>query len=971
MAQLDASLPPCEVKIFYLQGEGGIGKTRLLQEALKAAQRKSQAGKACVVFSEPVDFYHYPTHTLEGLAQAIQKVLPEAVQSRYFYHYEELLRLGKNAQQRGDIEGAETLRKEALQEFKSAFEDLTQNHALVMAFDTLESLGRVDPENHLLGWLLELINVCPVNGAPQSSSSQKRVTLLLAGRPHATVDTFLKKKNIDPLAISSLSPEAVTEYLERLVEALREQRQDRLAQRLQALTTPELTETMHLLTGGRPILIALAAEILLSESKLPAIFSTSPSELRTLDSEVLQAKGREAIITHLWTLREPWRSTLALLALTRKGMSAALLSALQGISPAEAESRLERLSRLSLIKPRLFEGEQRVFLHDELYALLESNYPNPETRVNTLRAITEWYEKERKDLIDKIRQAHKGREKEPTDVDLEQAYRRLEQLKIEQVHYALRADWREGLAKFVDYDLETFTTWQLTLDPYLQSEVYEYLEQHCESPEARAALAWELTLAQIRRHILNQQLDEAQQLLATLEASKAPRTVHRVHRDIWEGVLATEKGEYETAEACFCRAESTLKEVPEGLLKLRLKAVLYNSWGYALRLQYKNRRAAEMYSRAITPLRRLDNRYELADLHKNQAFCLAESGRTHEAKLLISDALELAQQEGATYLEGLAWNTKALILIRDGQPREALSATEKALKLFQELSNKRGQGLAYLALANAYRRLALHPDTEPAKQREYNEQARNMAEAAVKIFEDYPELVRKAEAWTETGCAYRDRVLIEHQSYNVPLSWLRLAPDLADKGRGFFERTIASPAPAYYQIDARINLALLELYLENFDQVEPWLLQAEGLVPEVNRLRAGGPYPPKGEESYWLALGKLYQVRAQLLWRQGEANFPQVIECLTLSQAYDELFDPQAYGTTRAQSDLHRALKKLPHDTLQSIYRRAWQTAAKYNLPRSRSNPQQRTLLLRFLEDYFGFSEDDLSPEELESWSTP
>ncbi len=973
------ALSPKDLRIFYIRGEGGIGKTRLLQEALRKAKTQGSEASSPVVFEEPVDFYHYPTHSIQGLARALRAVLPQSIRAMYFGRYDDLLVLAQEAQRRGDTGQAETLIQEALEPFEDAFIRLTRFSPLVMAFDTLEVLGRVDPEQQILSWLFRL-----VRGTTPNAS--RPITVLLAGRPQPEVEAFLHEQGeLERLDLTGLSSESVAAYMRQLAEVLRQKGQGRLAERLKQLTA-ENCETITLLTAGRPILVGLVAEMWLGQGVIPDIFRTPAEKLRHLAPAALEQKQEETrnlILSHLWTLRNPWRSTLAVLMLTRKGLTAPLLSALHDISEEEARARLEKLSQLSFVKTRPFESELRVYLHDELYALLESSYPNPVRRAEILKAIAAWYETKRQTLTDKLREHYAGearssetRSSAETRSPAEEIIRLhegLQQVKIEQVHYALRADWREGLARFVHYSLDAYTLWEPGLDEYLQGEVRDYLG-YCDDPAARMALEWELSLAQVRNLILKRDFRQAQERLNALQGHPDPGAIHQAHRAIWRGVLAREQGNFEQAEGYFRQAESQLQGMaePEHLLKFHLKALLYIHWGYALRLQYKNRRAAEIYSKAIAPLRRLDNRYELAELHKNQAFCLAESGQTRQARLLIKDALGLARQEGAAYLEGLSWNTLALIQIRDGHPHEALAPALKALEIFKSLGNQRGEGLACLALAQAYRRRALESDVPPREQRTYNDQAKTWAEKAVDIFQRFAEPIRLIEAWIEAGSAYRDRVWIEHESFGVPVAWLRNAPDLADQARQYFQKVrTEQEAPLFYRLDAFINQGLLELYLENFDQAERSLAEAERLVADEYRIRKGAPYPPRaGEEGIWLSLGKLYHARAHLLWRQNPQNLPAIVESTTLALAYDELFDPEAYGTQRGLKALHSVMKKLPHQRLEQVYREAWRTAQEYNLPRSRSDPEKRTLMLRFLEEHFGASEDYLAPEELAAFST-
>jgi len=954
LARIGQALPPHGLSVFYLDGEGGIGKTRLLQEVLKRA-----TAEGVVVFKEPVDLYHYPTHTIDGLARAIRAVIPDLFRGIYFWEYDNRLHLYREAQRRGDHEQAQARLQEARQSFEQGMQALARQQALVMAFDTLEVLSRADPEGAVLSWLLALLQKTAGN-----------ITLLLAGRPEAAAGARLRQlagTALHEIHVGALSPEAVTDYLQQLIELLRQQGQARVAQRLAGLDEATRAK-IALLTGGRPILVALTAELLLSSGRLAPIFLEPLTKFQTLTGEALTRKqqdARDAIIEHLWQLRSPGRETLELLSLTRKGMSAELLADLQAISLDEAQDHLEQLATLSFVKTRPFDEERRVYLHDELYDLLETTYPNPASRARHLAHIAAWYEEKRQSLIDQLRKAQ-------PELPIEVLIQKLQNTQIEQVHYLLRHDYNEGLARFVDYSIDAYTLWNFNLDLYLQGEVRDYLGRYPDSVCAQA-LAWELALAQVRQALRAERRDEARQILETLQDRPGLERIHEAHRDIWQGSLDIAEAKYSQAEKLFHQAQPHLSgsAISESnRFKARLQTLLYSYWGYLLRLQNRNREAYLIYRQAIPLLRWLDDRHELASLLTNQSFCQAESGKVLEAQRLIEDALNLIRHEGETYLAGLTWNTKSLIAIRAGKPEEALEPARKALEIFRSLANARGEGLACLALAQAYRRLALAHTGTPRQQRTEIDEARAWAERAVEIFtRRYQESIRLIEAWIEAGSACRDRILIEREGFNVPVEWLRNAPNLAEPARRYFQQAIESEkVTPYYSVDARVNLALLALYLEDFAESERWLQEAEAAVPADYKIRPGAAYPPEsGQEGFWLALGKLYQVRAQSLWRQSPQQLSQVVEFTTLSMAYNDLFNPESYGSQRGQNDLYQALKKLPVPLLQTVYREAWQTAVNYNLPHSWDDPEKRTLFLRFLESHFGPSEQYLAADDLEN----
>lgn len=69
-------------RLIFLHGEGGIGKTRLLQESLEMARKD----KTCRVAEGLLDFYHIGQHTPIGLVNAFFEILTPPFES--FQHYQ-------------------------------------------------------------------------------------------------------------------------------------------------------------------------------------------------------------------------------------------------------------------------------------------------------------------------------------------------------------------------------------------------------------------------------------------------------------------------------------------------------------------------------------------------------------------------------------------------------------------------------------------------------------------------------------------------------------------------------------------------------------------------------------------------------------------------------------------------------------------------------------------------------------------
>jgi tetratricopeptide (TPR) repeat protein len=969
LGQIKASLPAKDPRVFYLKGAGGIGKTRLLQEVLQFALTIAHE-ENLVVPTELVDLYHYSTHSEEGLAHAIYAVLP--VECRMFFgEYDDKQREMRGSFQEGDYEHAAEMRKQVLRAFQSGLQSLVKSHCLILAFDTLEVLSHSAPAGEVLQWLSTLL-----------ASLEGSALVLLAGRPDTQGEGHIKNilgYRLQVLNVESLVPGEVAEYLEALEEALELQGESRSAERLKAIPV-EMREVFAVLTAGRPILIALIADLILGQSSIQEMFLESPETIQSLSADKLQEKQRKAqseILNHLRNLPSPLRETLDLLSLTRKGMSPDLLAHLQSTYLSVARERLHEMFRFSFIKAHPA-YDDRVYLHDEMYDLLEQDSPNPQWRATQIGCIAGWYSEETTKAGAELQ---KVRESKKTGVVLEDLGQKYHDLQVEEVHYLLRKDPSEGMAHFVELSLDAYFSWDLSWDTHLESEVHEFIWRQGDFP-LRRALEWELTLGRVRWDILKGNWSGADASLTELENQASPGPLHVAHREIWRAYFYLQSGQYANAQTAFVRAGHNLHGdavSEEHRLLMRLQALLCNEQGYMFGLQGKYQIAVEAYQRAIPLLRSLHNEKVLTDVLKNLAFALAELGNTVAAQRLIQDALGKAKQQGARYTEGLCWNTMVLIDIRAGELEKAVASAQKALTLFRDIRNARGIGLTCRSLTEAYRRLALLHKEDPWQQRKEIEEAKKYGEQAVEIFtQEFKEPIREIDALIEAGCAYRDRIRIERESFEVPAEWLRHAPDLSvDKVTEYLQRAaeLARDTVPYRVVDVWVNLAMLSLYLEDYSECEKRLYEAEEYVPREYKVQPQGPYPPIGGENpgFWLALGKLYQVRAQALWLQyakvlSQDNIENIGEWITLSTTYDELFQPQSFGARRGQDDLYGVLKSVSADVLREFYRAAWKATQKYGLRRSKENPQERAPIIKFLEYHFGPSDLHVSRGELETF---
>jgi hypothetical protein len=290
------------VHLLYLEGGGGIGKTALLEAILEQSQRGSMADKRaeCRVASEVIDLYHVDVHTPEGLIRRLTQVLGPWS----FPETEKLLAELDRARVTGDMDAAsrhsKALRTMAIQEFTALTGD-----GVVVAFDTMEVLMyEHDPFQEELGEEIQILSAGEWLFKSFFPALDGNVMALLAGRPGDLTERLetLRDQNsrilVKHTLLEALEEDETREYLKVVAQAEGKRGDGDAAARLWAFCE-ERGGIVHFLTGGRPILLALVADMVAHGWALPPSFSRPLEELKQQGAEVWGPEVEKALIVRI------------------------------------------------------------------------------------------------------------------------------------------------------------------------------------------------------------------------------------------------------------------------------------------------------------------------------------------------------------------------------------------------------------------------------------------------------------------------------------------------------------------------------------------------------------------------------------------------------------------------------------------------------------------------------------------------
>jgi tetratricopeptide (TPR) repeat protein len=976
------------VHLIHVEGEGGVGKTALLEAILEQSQRLDRAAdrandrNTCSVAESIIDLYHVDVHTSEGLIRGIIEVLGKWS----FAQTQEVLEALDHARAAGDMDVASERAKALRILFLEEFMALTEG-GVVLAFDTLETLEyERDPFQEEVGAEM------PTFGAGEwlfrsfFPALRGNVVVLLAGRPGGLRERLEALHEQHPrilvphIPLASLNQEETKAYLKAIAQAEGKRGEGDAAARLWAYCE-ERGDAVHALTGGRPILLALVADMVAHGWNLPPSFARTSDELQQRNAELLRQEVEQALVVRIQESPTPIGDTLRALAWLRKGATPELLARVMDLKTSRGEwdiysatGYLDQVAQLALVKVR--PGDRRIFLHDEMYSLLETHVLQKSSQEETdwiYHSIEEHYQGVIEELERRIEQY-------PPSLITVRA--RLRQALAEELHYRLRYSPPLGFAMYFWLAEESLGGRDIEMDMLLRTECLRtigMLETNGyfagfvpREAELDAAVRWGMRalffqsdperalnlFGQIRRRWAK----EAGKLGLSwmhLQLYRAVAKIQRAYGDDWQDARALLRSVVQRCdEILHFPAETPVVEGRHWRARI-LKGLALNFRGYLDRQQGRYLEAVQHYQESAMLQRRLGMAF-LAPTLTNLSYAMALTGETHQARLLVEEAERLARRSGKDHMLALTLDVRALVELYDGHFRSALHYTDRALDIAVNLPAFRVRGLIYRTRAMAHRYLWNSlTDDERTHQLDFFDEALREANQAVSLLRNSP--TDRVDALIERGCTYRELARLYHLCQDPQQS-----RNYAQKSQADLERAAvlagAIDIPGHQAL-AWTNVGWLHYYLGNTDEVHKSLEQAYAACPEEYLFPDHGPTPPMADPArrseaalpYWNTLGKAEMLKAYIALDQAreakegddyDARLRVAVRGITFSLAYDELIADAYFDLTRAEEALHR---RILHDGLSIglLHEQACQVAEANGL-------EVPTRFQRFLTRMFG-----------------
>jgi tetratricopeptide (TPR) repeat protein len=924
-----ASQKACDTAscVVYLEGEGGIGKTRILSEV---HHRLAQPPR--VISTDVIDLYHVRYHQrfflMYTIADRLQRALQQAgIQKPFFTAFQKAYQeffARREAIGTADPTKLADLRATFLEDYTEA----TRERCVMVLLDTFEKLHIAVPyastdttrrSSHLEDWLRDLIADLP------------RTLIVIAGRPRPVQSRMLANKFtgrcFEKISIEPFTEDEVKQYIAEQQPGLSADDQE------------DLLQTLYKITQGTPILLSIGLE--LTRITDPSALPVTPAEL----------KGQPFVARIITRLREKnvhFSRLLEIMLLLRKGVTAALLRVvLQEDSSvvedvAQIEDAFEQLKGLQITKvtvdPEVPPEERLVTLHDEVYELLHETLGQGFESKHTFQSAINYLNEQ---IATRQRQVSSGDSILPQDMYIQtrqverlfytmaldpvqgyQEYRELCFSAIQANDEDFDNQLRDEFARFYEVDEHgnPATKWsqhyrdqlqdrgfnwkRFELDEGIRSVYREMTKgkdyQRYERAIARAETVRQEFQGMFATNTLEAMLDQYSLDVAKLQAQifmhdpNDPQglSVSKQYNAVVKGLDAVRTVLEDSAQGAVMRMR--MADFHQSQLVL---AIAYSDWGYFERTKQRLEPAIENYKQAIKLFKNLGP--EVRELHamtlNNLGFAQSLQGDSEHGLRAVEEALRMRQELGVQYSIALSLNTLARVHARLDRPESALEHVRTADVLFgDDETTVRGRALCALAEGLVRRKLATRQGALSAK-----EEMLDLAEAAYRraadVFDNLRENERQVEAYLGLGKTHRawaDALIAAGQTTTVH--------EHIEQARQYLEQAAALSADGQTKTPERVDIMLNQASILSeqgeYDKALEKLDEARQGVPRLHWRFDRSTSTPitkslQDIKLYLLRMGQIEFQRGLCLFEQ--AKHQEAVECFARTFAYLIEFFPE------------------------------------------------------------------------------
>lgn len=936
----------------FFNGEYGVGKTRLLQRILEMARKELKYDGAP---TRLIDLYHFHHHSPEGLARAIVSCFLSTDNEGYFNPFITMQRRLDAARAAGDSKAIRESLQKLLHNCIDGLKKLSAERGVLILFDTIEQFvyptdTRFAPAwDWLQGWIRDI----------------PRGVVLFAGRPIA--QALFQQFPLTTVQLDSFTREESRAYLIATAE--------RWSQETGLLFSfaEQEAQRLYALSQGRPILLAIFLELRMRD---PLILKN----LSELQTETFEQK----IIDFL--LSQPGLGeTLKAAGRMPKGVDAELLSKIRGISFREAKQTLQNLREMSFAKT--FPGSDRVFLHDEMYTLLEkyvySDAADAADRQDAAQNIHDYYhqaikqkDEELRNIFAKLTQEVDFRQQNNSSDDYVSKIRAIEtsrqQLKTEFTYFRLRNQIAKrgqrayeddpiqtGLMNYYRFGHEAATSNNDEILIPLQIELTNFWLRLEDGNLWKPFIEGLLLIHSVWLKIATAQnyWEDIPNLEISLAAipnlSGNQETILHALLKTWmgTGLVFSKQPNYDKAEEFFTSSiENLLKLSGDQHLAWFRDVVLslaYRQHAYMRRIRGAFQDAIEDFKSGLRYSRSVGFFHEEATLRNDLGLAQMQVGLFHSAFENMWDGLQLRYRVAIGHRIALSHSSLAQYFIATGAYQEAHKHSLYAIKVAEAVGFRRGLAFANLANAESTRRFAFSAQG-PSNQAEYLQQAQDATDIAIYLLDQIGEKARIIDAKLEQACVFRDRLRIE-MDLSKKKTWFEKS------NMQFLEVAKAAEEAGieYRLVDAICNRVWLGYYANELDHAEQVAREFETLDILKSYWLKNGKFVNEAQAhknpALWAQIGKYYvgrSIMALKKWAKETKDefLMDSARYMMLGLMYNMAFAEDHRGLREGRRVIYQALASLNPDELREFSQYVLEAEISEKIPRT---PSALQLLMR------------------------
>lgn len=905
-----------EVRVVCLMGGGGIGKTSVLK-----ANRQNFKEKYIV--TEIIDLFDSAANTPQGFMERLIEALP-AQHSAVFAGY----RKERSRAEAISVSGGKEIEKAweaAARAFTRCVNSLSENKRLIILIDTVEfatdEFGR---------WLSEWLGCL------------KNCVVIMAGRENKIFAEQLPQNNMDVLTTIPIDPFTLDEAKELCTEIGAEA----------AIHSEEL-EKLWLLSEGLPILFILAIDqtwprFVPEGAQHPKEHTRTSGkytldELRSLSPEERKETikdFREELILGVLNLIEmsPTAIALCYMAQVFKFFNAELLSHLEGIGIDSAEEALRRIEPWAFIKYN--PSTKSYHLHDLMRELIcEIAWPildiDGGVRQKALHKTVEFYESklleinQKKEIYGENAYLYGPRDQSSRtrravrDLNSQAAL-----FQSHQVYYKIIESPEEGINLYralYDYhlwvkDTEAIDHLQKERDNALSAKKSSYPDNWRVFDQAKYLI------------VIHRDFETAVILLKELgkDGNRKISDDFKAEILLYEGIVYNFRGEYQQAEEKLTRAISLFSDIkkttfesdPRNEVLARFLSRGYENMGYGHTMSGRLHQASEALKQALPYSWEGKIESERAYQLNGLGYVYACLGEFERGRFLCKEALKLREKMLHEYPVALSNNALGTLEYMADFPGAGRRFSERALRLFTQIGDQKGIGMAHRALGGILARIG----------------ARDRSLSDLEIAEQH--LLKAIEIFMEGGAAkepvfmaetYERMGLLYNGFRNIQMLRSVKKADTEDyyrKSRFSFERCIMEYERAGSSLRQAVAIGkLANLYIDS-DHIEEAMAEVEKMETLLSGEMDMEPQVPIHHSSDLLEnlkqsrrellhpLGILSYLKGRILWSEFQKTeksdvFKDCSSQMTTAYVFLSGFSKRVFELDRLINEISEILKSM------------------------------------------------------------